>query len=93
MNGLYITTTELRTKSAQLVNLLAAGADINLIHRSKIVGVIEPKKDIPGLLTKKDIYRLKGILRHLEPENKLSRPQRLKIYRQHLEDRYVKRIS
>lgn len=43
MNGLYITTTELRTKSAELVSLLAAGSDVNLVHRSQIIGRVIPK--------------------------------------------------
>lgn len=39
----YITTTQLRTKSSELVDLLLAGGGVNLIHRSKIIGEIKPK--------------------------------------------------
>lgn len=38
-----ITTTELRTKSKELVEVLQAGQSVDLIHRSKIVGEIKPK--------------------------------------------------
>ncbi len=39
----YITTTELRTKSKELVETLLSGQSINLVHRSKVVGEIKPK--------------------------------------------------
>lgn len=39
----YITTTELRTKSKQLVELLLEGRSVDLVHRSKVVGEIKPK--------------------------------------------------
>lgn len=39
----YITTTELRTKSKKLVELLREGHSVELIHRSKVVGEIKPK--------------------------------------------------
>jgi len=39
----YITTTDLRTKSKELVKVLQEGHSVNLIHRSKIVGEIKPK--------------------------------------------------
>lgn len=40
----YITTTELRTKSSELIELLKSGASVNLVHRSKVVGTIAPKE-------------------------------------------------
>ncbi len=39
----YITTTQLRTKSKKLVQLLQEGHSVDLIHRSKVVGEIKPK--------------------------------------------------
>lgn len=39
----YITTTELRTKSSELVNFLLSGGEVDLIHRSKIIATIQPK--------------------------------------------------
>lgn len=38
-----ITTTQLRTKSKELVKVLREGRSVDLIHRSKIVGEIRPK--------------------------------------------------
>lgn len=38
-----ITTTQLRTKTKELVKVLQEGRSIDLIHRSKIVGEIRPK--------------------------------------------------
>lgn len=38
-----ITTTELRTKSKELVEILKEGRSVDLIHRSKVVGEIKPK--------------------------------------------------
>jgi hypothetical protein len=38
----YITTTELRTKTKELVAALREGRSVNLIHRSKVVGQIKP---------------------------------------------------
>ena len=40
-----ITTTELRTKAAELVDALKNGVTISLIHRSKVIGRILPDKN------------------------------------------------
>lgn len=37
-----ITTTELRTKTTELVKALREGRSVGLIHRSKMVGEIKP---------------------------------------------------
>ena len=37
-----ITTTELRTKTASLVENLLKGKEVELIHRSKVIGTIKP---------------------------------------------------
>lgn len=42
-----MTTTELRTKSAELVRLLGIGTGINLVHRSRIIGQVLPKGSQP----------------------------------------------
>ncbi len=41
----YITTTELRTKSRELVETLREGNSAYLIHRSKVIAIITPKTD------------------------------------------------
>ncbi len=38
-----ITTTQLRTRSKQLVKALQEGHSVDLIHRSRVVGEIKPK--------------------------------------------------
>lgn len=87
----YITTTDLRTKSSQLVSDLKKGSKISLIHRSRIIGVIEPKKE-PRALTKSDINQLKKLAEDLNLP-KTSYEEREKIYRKHLEDKYGKGLS
>lgn len=39
----YITTTQLRTKSKELIDTLRDGDSVTLIHRSQEVGVIQPQ--------------------------------------------------
>lgn len=39
----FITTTQLRTRSKELVKALADGYSVELVHRSKVVGEIKPK--------------------------------------------------
>lgn len=88
----YITTTQLRTKSTDLISLLAAGASVDLIHRSKIVGTIQPKSHEPKALTPKDIIDLKKAIKALNLP-KLSDKQREANYRRHLLKKYGPRIS
>lgn len=38
----YITTTQLRTRSSQLVNSISKGNTVSLVHRSKVIGRIVP---------------------------------------------------
>lgn len=85
----YITTTDLRTKSKDLVKVLQEGRSVDLIHRSKIVGEIRPK-----------IYDLKpfNAARFKRLVEKLNLPhttpaQRERIYRAHLMKKYGKGIS
>lgn len=86
-----ITTTNLRTQSSDLVNTLKKGGAVSLIHRSKVVGVIKPKKE-PKVLTRTDISKLKELAKELNlPKN--SYKEREKIYREHLISKYGKGIS
>lgn len=87
----YITTTQLRTHSSRLIELLKKGIDVSLIHRSKIVGTISHKK-MPKPLTKTDINRLKVLANELNLP-KISYKEREKIYRAHLEKKYGKHLS
>ena len=83
----YITTTELRTRSSELIDFLLAGGTVDLIHRSSIVGTIIPKEEEPGNLTKNDLKKIAEAL------NQLNLPattpgERTKNYRLHLKKRY-----
>lgn len=85
----YITTTSLRTQSSKLVQALQQGSSVSLIHRSKVIGVIEPAKaegkefDVEGF--KKATADL-----NLKPT---TYEERDRIYRQRLEEKYGKRVS
>lgn len=82
----YITTTDLRTKSSQLVNSLLKGHEVVLIHRSRIIGEIKPKKGSKPF-TQEDIKQLKKLAEELNLP-KTSYEQREKIYRKHLMKKY-----
>ena len=87
----YITTTQLRTKSKELVKELENGNSVPLVHRSKVVGEIRPRIAAKPL-TEADINE---ILRIGEKLNlpKLSHKEREKIYRKHLMKKYGKGLS
>lgn len=40
----YITTTQLRTETPDLIATLIAGRSVDLIHRSEVIGEIKPKR-------------------------------------------------
>lgn len=85
----YITTTNLRTKSKQLVDALKKGAIISLIHRSKVIGKIQPFKEAGKLF---DAAEFKRFVKDLKLP-KTTPSQRDKIYRKHLLRKYGKGIS
>ena len=85
----YISTTGLRTKSAQLVQSLKKGTRVSLIHRSKVIGVIEPATD---QLKKFDAEKFKKLVKKLNLP-KTTYAQREKIYRAHLMKKYGKGLS
>lgn len=87
----YITTTELRTKSKQLIKALDEGKTVKLIHRSKVVGVVKPETDVP-IMTKESIEVIKKAAQKLNLP-KISYKERKKIYRKHLMEKYGKGIS
>ncbi len=85
----YITTTHLRTKTSQLVNSLKKGNSVSLIHRSKIVGIIEPAKNPPKTF---DAAKFKQLVKSLNlPQTTYA--QREKRYRAHLMKKYGKGLS
>lgn len=86
-----ITTTNLRTQSSKLVETLKKGGVVSLIHRSKVIGVIKPKKE-PKALQKEDINELKKLAEDLSLPKK-SYKDRANLYKTHLSDKYGKNIS
>lgn len=84
----YITTTDLRTKSSELVDSLKRGESIELIHRSKVIGEIRPKKEVKPF----DVKALKRLARSLNLP-KTTYAQRERIYRKHLMEKYGKGLS
>lgn len=54
----YITTTELRTKSKELLKVLQTGSSVDLIHRSRVVGEIKPKIYDPKPFNAKKFLKL-----------------------------------
>lgn len=87
----YITTTQLRTKSPELVNSLSKGMTVSLIHRSKIIGEIKPKKETKPL-TREDIRKLKKLAKELHLP-RLSYGERERRYRKHLMEKYGESLS
>lgn len=84
-----ITTTELRTKSKQLVQALKEGRSIELIHRSKVVGEIKPKIYDPKPFNADEFLKI------VEKLNlpKLSKRQLESNYRKHIMEKYGKGLS
>ena len=85
----YITTTHLRTKSSQLIQSLKKGTRVSLIHRSKVVGIIEPVTNPPKRF---DADKFKQLVKSLNLP-KTTYAQREKIYRAHLMKKYGKGLS
>lgn len=87
----HITTTELRTKSSELVTALKQGNSVSLIHHSKVIGKINPEQDKQVTIT--DIKKFKKMLASIRPKKIIPREDREKVYRQRLEEKYGKGLS
>ena len=86
----YLTTTNLRTKTSQLVKALEKGESVSLIHRSKVVGVINSVqlKEAPPI----KVEEFRKFLESIRPKKIILRDEREKIYKAHLEEKYGKRV-
>ncbi len=85
-----ITTTDLRTKSSQLVQKLEKGGEVALVHRSRIVGVIKPANENEVVFSAEKFRKVMSSF----PKLKYISPDiRKKLYRKHLEKKYGKDIS
>lgn len=85
----FITATELRTKSKDLFAALEEGKVVNLIHKSKVVGEIKPKK------SKVKVFNAKRMKRIVEKMNLelLSYKERERRYRKHIMKKYGQGLS
>lgn len=84
-----ITTTELRTKTPELIATLMAGGSLELLHRSKVIGEIKPKMRIPKPFNPD---------RFIAAASKLNLPkltdkQLARNYRKHMMEKYGKNLS
>ncbi|MBI2415890.1 MAG: hypothetical protein HYV33_04510 [Candidatus Kerfeldbacteria bacterium] len=86
----YITTTNLRTQSSQLVAYLKKGTAISLIHRSKIIGVIQPIQD--DLTKPFNDEKFDRLVKRFNLPNTTS-TQRQQRYESHLLKKYGQDIS
>jgi len=84
-----ITTTQLRTKSKNLIESLKQGETVDLIHRSEIVGEIKPKKQ------SEKVFNADKFLKSVTNLNlpKLSEAEREMNYRDHMDKKYGKNFS
>ena len=87
-----ITSTELRTKTPKVIETLLNGGVIDIIHRSKIVGEIRPKKQNQKILTSKNIQELILLAKKMNI-SKLSYKQRETRYRKQFMKKYGKSLS
>jgi antitoxin (DNA-binding transcriptional repressor) of toxin-antitoxin stability system len=86
----YITTTNLRTQSSQLVDSLKQGKRISLVHRSQVIGEISPvKKDAKSF----DIKKFRTFVKPPQKVGSLSYQKRARLYRKHLEEKHGKDLS
>jgi hypothetical protein len=85
----YITTTELRTKTKELVNTLKDGGSVSLIHRSEIIGIFKPA---PKTQQSKpfDPDKFLAAIKDIKPNPLVPRSQRDIVYRKRLEEKYGK---
>lgn len=83
-----LTTTELRTKTSELVNLLLSGNEVTIVHRSKIIGTIKPKYEGKPFNAKTFTLLSKKLNLPI-----LSETDRMANYRSHIAKKYVKDIS
>ncbi len=86
----YISTTELRKKASVLKDSLRRGESVYLLHRSKVIGVVEPyiQEDKPATLK-----QLRKFISAFSSKDHIPDSQRRELYQAHLEDKYGKSVS
>lgn len=95
----YITTTELRTKASKLKDSLQKGESTYILHRSQVIGVIEPykaEKEVPAekKLVTFTLDKLKKLHKAFPPSKvQYTYAERAKIWGDHRREKYGKDIS
>ncbi len=89
----FITTTQLRTKTRELTRALSRGEKVKLVHRSRIVGTIEPDATQKKPLSREDIKKLKALFTSMKPKKLIPRNKRDYYYRKHLMEKHGKHLS
>ena len=86
----YITSTQLRTKTSEFIEMLLAGKSIQLIHRSKNLGTLNLSQNKPA-----KPFNSEHFLKLAKELNlpKTTYAERDKIYRKHLLDKYGHNLS
>ncbi len=84
----FITMTQLRTHSPQILSQLNSGKSLRILHRSKVVGRIVPETEAASFN-----YQVhQEILKSLPTLNITAKQARAK-YRQHLKKKYGQGLS
>ncbi len=83
-----ITTTELRTKSKELVKTLKQGKSVSLIHRSKVIGILKPEVEIKKPLVLDQLKQIELLLTQIRPKKLIPQSKRDIVYRKNLEEKY-----
>lgn len=91
MNNKFITTTELREQSSELIKTLFSGRSINLIYRSKVIAQINPISFAEKIIN--DPNQLKNLFLILKPKKIIPKEKRGIIYKKHLKQKYGKNLS
>lgn len=82
----YISTTDLRFKSSELIKTLKNGGSVSLVHRSKLVGTIQPATNPPKTIT--DVAAFRKVMNAIKPKKIIPYKDREVVYRAHLIEKY-----
>lgn len=92
----YITTTQLRTQSKALVSALKSGKEVKLVHRSSVIGSINPLSTSQTSLNPNPNQNQKALLKALDELSQklpdLTYEEREHNYRTHLEEKYGRHL-
>lgn len=81
----YITTTQLRTQSSELVRHLNSGMKVLLLHRSKVVGAIVPENEAYKTF---DSQSFADFVETNMPKKLMKKTARDLVYKKHMLEKY-----